>query len=227
MTTPTPRATGGLHLLRRLGLLCFIIITFLSLLLGYKFARTSIAADYYRDRLREELAKAEAMRQTFNEVVKKTVITELLVNEDDSVCVVFVAADNTERVVNTPFKKGAEMNVDFIRREDGRLFLRRIYDENTKPKEALFIDPDLQTVDWKPATRGNTTYTQLNQTGRWIVTVSGGGALELTKADDKIKREPLKPLPTIKEYAVIEKEISAKVEEIGFTDVMQALFGGK
>ena len=213
---------------KKLATLSFIAITAVAFVLGYNFMRSNIAADLYRDRLREAVKENEAMRQTFNEEVKKTIVTELLVQDDETVCVVFVAADNTERIVATPFKMGAEVYVDFIVR-DNRLFLRRVFDENTKPKEALHIDPELQTVDWKNLSipRGSATYAQLNKKGRWTVSVSGNGALQLTKADDNVKRQPLTITPAVKDYEVIEKEMNAKVEEIGVGDVMQSIFGAK
>ncbi len=215
-------------MMKKLGILSFICVTGLAMLLGYNFARSNIAADLYRDRLREAVRENEAMRQTFNEVVKKTVVTELTVDEDGSVCVVFVSSDNTERIVPTPFKMGAEVYVDFIVR-DGRLFLRRVFDEHTKPREALFIDSDLQTVDWKSmgSPRGSATYAQLNEKGRWVVNVTGNGALELKKADDNAKREPLVAMPKVKDYDQIEKELNTKVDEISPGDVVKSLFGGK
>jgi hypothetical protein len=216
-------------MMRRLGQVVFVGVLALAVLLGYNVVRSNIAADLYRDRLREAVKENEVLRQTFNEAVKKTVVTELVVNEDDTVCVVFVSADNTEHVVPTPFRKGAEVFVDFIV-QDGKLFLRRVFDEDTKPREALFINPDLQTVDWKKGVegpRGSAAYAQLNQNGRWVVNVTGNGALELKKADDNAPRQPLVNLPPVREYPVIEKEMNTKVDEIGPKDVWQTLFGDK
>jgi hypothetical protein len=213
-------------MIKRIGIIMNLALAAVALLLGYHFMRSNIAADLYRDRLREAVKENEALRQTFNEAVKKTIVTELIVNDDDSVCVVFVSADNTERVVPTPFKKGAEVFVDFIVR-DGKLFLRRVFDENTKPREALYIDPDMQTVDWKSngGPRGAATYAQLNQNGRWNVSVAGNGALELKKADDKAPRQGPVAMPPVKEFSVIEKELNTKVDDIGPGDVVRTLFG--
>jgi len=221
-------ALWSIIMTKKLGVLSFVAITCLAFALGYNFMRSNIAADLYRDRLREAVKENEALRQTFNEAVKKTIVTELLVQDDETVCVVFVNADGTERVVPTTFKMGSEVYVDFIVR-DNRLFLRRVFDENTKPKEALHIDPQMQTVDWKSINtpRGSATYAQLNKKGRWTVSVAGNGALQLTKADDNANRQPLTVAPSVKEYAVIEKEMNAKIEEIGISDVMQSILGGK
>lgn len=213
---------------KKLATLCFIAITVVAFVMGYNFMRSNIAADFYRDRLREEVEKREALRQSFNEAVKKTIVTELLVQEDESICVVFVNADNTERVVPTPFKMGAVVYVDFIVL-DNRVFLRRVYDEDTKPSEALFIDPQMQTIDWKKMDdlQGNAPFARLNKKGRWTVSVTGNNALQLTKADDSAKRQPLTYAPTVKDYEEIAKEMDAQIDDIGVGDVISSIFGGK
>ncbi len=213
---------------KKLATLGFIAITVVAFVLGYNFMRSNIAADLYRDRLREAVKKNEALRQTFNEAVKKTIVTELLVQDDESICVVFVSADNTERVVPTPFRMGAVVYVDFIVL-DNRVFLRRVYDEDTKPSEALFIDPQMQTIDWKKVDdlQGNAPFARLNKKGRWTVSVTGNNALQLTKADDTARRQPLTYAPTVKDYDEIEKEMEARIEEIGVGDVIRSIFGGR
>jgi len=219
-------------MMRRIGQVVFAGFIVLAVFLGYSVVRTNIAADLYRDRLREAVKENEAMRQTFNEAVKKTVVTELVVNDDETICVVFVSADNTEHVVPTPFKMGAVLWADCIV-QDGKLFLRRVFDDNTAPINALFIDPVVQTVDWKRAgpsgkvPQGIAANGEINAKGRWVVSASGQGALELKKADDAAPRQPIARDLQVRDYKEIEKQITTKVDEIGPTDVWKSLFGGK
>ena len=214
-------------MMRRIGQVVFVGVLALAVLLGYNFVRSNIAADFYRDRLREEVKKHEALRQTFNEVVRKTVVTELVVNDDDSVCVVFIDGNNQEKVVPTKFKKGAVVYVDFMV-NDGKLFLRRLFDHKTAPADGLVIDPLAQTVNEDESEReefGSAPYARLNQKGRWVVNATQNGALELKKADDSAPRRPIvRDLP-VRDYKEIEKEINTQVDEIGPKDVWQSLIG--
>lgn len=213
-------------MMRRLGHVMFVGVLALALLLGYNFARSTIAADFYRDRFHDELRRNEALRQSFNEVVRKNVVTELVVNEDDSVCVVFVDGNNEEKIVPTPFKKGAVVYVDFMM-NDGRLYLRRLFDEKTAPADALVIDPQLQTVKTQPDSElfGNAPYARLNQRGRWVVNATHNGALELKKADDTAPREPIVRNLQVRDYKEIERDVNSKADEIGPQDVLNSLFG--
>ncbi len=213
-------------MLRRLNQIGFALVTVLAVWLLYRFTKSQVEAGLYKDKLTTLRADYETLRTDFNSAVKKTAVTELMVEKDGSVHVVFVNLDGSECTVATPFKMGSEIYVDFIA-VDNRLMLRRVFDENTRPKEALVIDPQLQKVDWQSGKvqRGSAIYAQLNKEGRWVVSVTGNGSLEIVWRDAKDERKPLVAAPPVKEFPLIEKELDAKFDEIGVGDVFEALFG--
>lgn len=213
-------------MLRRLNQLGYALVTLLAIWLLYRFTKSQVEADLYKDKLTSLRADYESLRTDFNKAVKKTAVTELMVEGDGSIHVVFVNLDGSECTVATPFKMGSEIYVDFIV-VDGRLMLRRVFDENTRPKEALLIDPALQKVDWQSgkAQRGSAIYAQLNKQGRWVVSVTGNGSLEIVHRAPAAQRNPLIAAPAVKEFPQIDKELNEKFDEIGFGDVFDALFG--
>lgn len=227
----------------------FLIIALIGLLMygAYRIARTHVAEDVYRARLIEQNEQLKQlrdqyvnlrkgygdMRDNYNSAVKKTAVTELVVYEDSSVCVAFIASDGTEKTVPTPFKMGSEVFCDFIV-TDGQTFFRRIYDEHTAPKDAMVIDVQKQAFsfgsdeEWK----GQVAYAKLNEPGRWTVTLTQGGALAIAKKPEgtptTILRQPppVKDFPTIdKEYPDAPAEVQKRVEDIGADEVFRSLFG--
>jgi hypothetical protein len=225
----------------------FIALMSLLLLGAYRFARSHVAADVYRERYEQKhqenlLLRSQysellegygELKDSYNDAVKKTAVTELVVYEDSSVCVAFVNSDGTEKTIETPFKMGSEIYVDFVVKE-GRPFFRRIFDENTAPKKALMIDAQKQAMVWgsDKGMRGKAAYTKLDEPGRWTVTLSGNGSLDISK---KLKSTPptvlMKP-PPVKEYPSMKKdypespvEVQKRVDEIGPDEVFRSLFG--
>ncbi|MEX2213962.1 MAG: hypothetical protein WD768_07530 [Phycisphaeraceae bacterium] len=216
-------------MIRRLGTVAFILLVVGALLLGYWVIHGHLASQVLRDRI-ETLAKDyESLRNNFNEAVKKTVVTEFLVQEDGTICVVFVSADGSEQTRPTPYKRGAEVYADYIIKQDGRLLLRRVYDQLTAPIKGVSINTEYQTIEnWKEkeVIGGIAASGQLNEVGRWVVKVSGQGAMLLTKADDKEPRVPLLVAPTVKDYSQVTQEVDASIGNIGPGDVFKALVGG-
>jgi hypothetical protein len=215
-------------ILRKLGVVAFILLTGLAVWLAYRYAQAMFAEDLYRQRISALVKDYESLRSSFNAAVKKTAVTELLVNDDGSICVVFVNMDGSEVVQPTKFRMGSEVFVDFVV-IDGRLFLRRVFDENTKPSEALVINPELQKVEWQSGkiAGGSAPYTQINKTGRWVVNVNGTGALEIRHTDEKAPRTPLVATPAVKDFSTVDKELDAQLEQITAADVLKSIFGGK
>ncbi len=207
---------------------------------GYYLIKSHVEADIYREKFEKVSADYEKMRTTYNEAVKKTAVTELLVNEDGSVCVVFVTLDGQEKILPTQFKMGNELFVDYVTIDD-RTYFRRVFDQKTTPENALYIDPKLQEVEWKSAgeepnalphpnhsqvTDGVISYVKLSNPGRWEVTITGDGKPDIRKKDKNEPPSALVPSVQVRDYSQIEKEVKDQIEGISFSDVMSRLFGG-
>lgn len=168
---------------------------------GYHVLREREAADIYRQRLADVSRDYESLRQTYNEAVARTAVTELLV-EDGRLCVNIRTAEGIDRSIDTPFDPSKEIYVDYVVL-DGRLWIRRIFDQDTPPGKGLVIDPHRAEVDWADPRlkQGNAVYRALSE-GRWIVTVTGDGSLGLMKTDPA-EDVPLSPPPPVRDYPQI------------------------
>lgn len=143
----------------------------------------------------------EQLRQTYNEAVAKTAVTELVV-EEGTLCVNIRTAEGVDRSIPTPFNPAREIYVDYVVL-DGRLWIRRVFDQDTPPGKGLVIDPQRADVDWNDPklTYGNAVYRSLTE-GRWIVTVTGDGSLGLVKTEKEAT--PLSPPPPVRDYPQVE-----------------------
>jgi len=190
---------------------------------GYHLAESKVTVDIYRDRLQTLSGEYDSLIDQYNEAVRKTAVTELIV-EGDSLSVAIRRADGQEQVIDTPFDPSAEIFCDYVLL-DGRLWIRRIYDDATPPSKGLVVDPAVNYVDWDApgAKYGNAVYRSLTE-GRWIVTVTGDGSLGLVKIDGA-QRPRLSPAPVVRDYEEIEKQIRNEVDSIGFTDVIGRAMG--
>jgi hypothetical protein len=83
----------------------------------------------------------------------------------------------------------------------------------------------LASVDWNgpSASHGKAVYRTLTE-GRWVISVSGDGALGLTRLDGP--SPSLAGAPEIKDYSEIEAEAAKQAEAIGPTEVWEWMFGG-
>lgn len=193
-------------------------------LFGYQLLRADLAAQVYRDRLEGLAGEYEQLRGQFNEVVAKTAVTELLV-EDNAVTVRIASAAGTVETIETPFTADGELHVDYVVL-DGRLLIRRLYDENTPPSQAMVIDPALADVDWDAvgARFGKTIYRTVDE-GRWVISVSANGSLDLARAGEADVVE-LANEPPVREYDEIHAETKAEIGDIGPGEVFRRLFFG-
>lgn len=192
-------------------------------LAGYRAVESRVAAEVYRDRLASLGADYEALRDRYNEAVRRTAVTELLV-EDGRLRVVVRTSEGVQRTLPTPFDPSGEIYVDFVV-AGGRLLIRRIFDAETPPREGMVIDPDLLEIDWSDPRLavGKAVYRRLGE-GRWVVTVTGDGSLGLTRRDDPAP-ENLPPSPDIRDYEQLEQALAAEIEHIGPSDVWSWLVG--
>ncbi len=193
-------------------------------LFGYQLLRADLAAQVYRDRLEGLAGEYEQLREQFNEVVAKSAVTELLVR-DNRVTVRVASAAGTVETIETPFTADGELHVDYVV-INGRLLIRRLYDEATPPKGAMVIDPALAEIDWDaPGARFGTTIYRTVSEGRWVISVSANGSLDLTRVGDAEVVELVNE-PPVREYDEIHAEAKARIGDIGPGEVFRRLFFG-
>lgn len=202
-----------------------IVVAAGALFVGYRLIRTQVAADVYRERL-EGLAKDyESLRGTYNEAVARSAVTELIV-EKGALRVRVRNAGGVVAEIPTPFDPLGEIYVDYVVL-DNRLWIRRVFDARTPPEQGLVIDPKLARVAWEDdgaqsgATHGKAVYRALGE-GRWVISVSGDGALGLARARGPVN---LAAAPTIREHGTVAADTRARVHQLGAGDVWRWLTG--
>ena len=130
---------------------------------GYGMIRSNLAADVYRDRLAALSERHASLARTYNRAVRRTAVTEIIVTEPQdgaeaanadadpdaggSVSVRVRTAAGPVREIDTPFSPDGELYVDYVVL-DGRLWIRRVFDERTPPRDGVVIDPIADGVDW-------------------------------------------------------------------------------
>ncbi len=188
---------------RMLNLLAVLLLC-AAAFFSYDLIRTRDEAGLYRQQLADLNDDYAQLRGTYNQVVARTAVTELLV-EDGRVNVVVRTAEGEIRRVETPFKCDGEIYVDYVI-VGNRLWIRRVFDDRTPPADAVVITPSLKDVDWDAdhAVHGKAVYRQLAE-GRWVITVTGDGSLGLARA------EPHRPIqlaspPRIRDYQPIAEQ---------------------
>jgi hypothetical protein len=213
-----PRPVRIVALVKALAALGLVV---LLAAVALRWAHTQMAAEVYRDRLRQIVTEHKQLQDHYNKAVRRTAVTELRV-AGGRLDVVIRTLDGREKVVATPFDPSGEIYVDFAVR-DGRLWIRRVFDATTPPVMGVLIDPDLLAIDWDtPGTRfGKAIYRSLSD-GRWIVSVSGDGSLTLAKAVGDAPT-PLTPAPAVEEFAEVERSIDRHLDTIGPMQLLRRL----
>ena len=194
-------------------LLCGIAVV------GYHLASTKVELDIYRDRLTGLSNEYESLRSMYNQAVRKTAVTELIVNQGQ-LSLAIRTIEGVDRMIETSFDPAQEIYCDYVLL-DGRLWIRRVYDAHTPPSKGLVIDDSLEHVDWDdPAARyGNAVYRSLGE-GRWIVTVTGDGSLGLARTDSK-SDVLLSGPPPVRDYDQLEKQINGALADVTVSDVLK------
>jgi len=202
-------------------LTCVVVVIAVGLI--YRLVKSQITADVYRERLVQLSQNYEQLRQTYNQAIRKTAVTELLV-ADRKLCVVIRTAEGTLETIQTNLDPNKEIYVDFVILE-GRLWIRRVFDEDTPPGKGVVVDPKLAEVDWNRDLdgdgHGKATYRRLTD-GRWAVTVSGNGALTLAKVDSRTALDLVRP-PALGRFEPVNPGLMAIPDNIGPTDVVRQL----
>ncbi len=201
--------------------LATLALVILLAIVAWRWSYTRMAAEVYRDRLRQVVAEHQQLQDRYNQAVRRTAVTELRV-EGGRLDAVIRTLDGQERIIPTPFDPAGEIYVDFAVR-DGRLWIRRLFDAATPPARGVLIDPELLAIDWDgPGARfGKAVYRSLTE-GRWIVTVSGDGSLALVKAAADAPTL-LTPAPPVGEFAEIEHRINQQLDTISPVQLLRRL----
>ncbi len=197
----------------------FAVLLGLGSFAGWKLAESRVTVDVYRDRLRRVSNDYESLRAMYNQAVRRTAVTELLVGNDE-LSVVIRTADGERRVIGTPYDPEREIYCDYAL-VDGRLWIRRVYDDRTPPREGTVINPDFAEIDWDaPGARyGNAVYRSLGE-GRWIITVTGDGSLGLVRGRDDVP-SALSPPPEVRDYDQMQRQIESELDKVGALDVLR------
>ncbi len=213
-------------LLKRLYTLTVALIVLAAAGMGYRLVRTSYEAEVYRDRLDTLVQDYETLRGRYNQAVKRTAVTELLV-QDGRLDVTIRNAAGELQCIPTPFDPRKEVYVDYVV-IDGRLWIRRVFDENTAPSQALVIDPQWADIDWNApsAKLGKAVYRSLGE-GRWVVTVTGDGSLGLARHDDSSPPPTLEAAPPVREFGPMEEQVDRALREVTAPEVIKRIVGGE
>jgi hypothetical protein len=190
--------------------------------IGYRIVRSDLAASVYRQRLSGLTKDYEQLKTSYNEAVKRTAVSELVVNKGKlSVRIRDVAG--TVKEIPTDCDPAREVFVDYVL-VDSRLWIRRVFDSHTAPEKAVVIDPQLAHIDFNDpkVAHGKAIYRTLGE-GRWVISVSGDGSLTLAKAQGETE---LASAPVVKDYGALEHETDREAEAIGPKDVWNYLTGG-
>ena len=211
-------------LLRHFSTVALVILGAVACYAGYRMVRGNVAERVYLERLGELRASYETLQDRYNEAVRKTAVTELLV-KDGQLSVIIRDTTGATRVIPTSCDPTREVYVDYVV-VDGRLWIRRVFDASTPPEQAVVIDPALASVDWQRqgVAHGKAAYRQLAE-GRWVITVTGDGSLGLVRMEADAVVD-LAAAPRVNDYATIERDVRRAVERIGPVDVVRYLAGG-
>ncbi len=210
-------------MLNRITAIASLVLTAVAGYAGYRLVEANLRADIYRDRLTALAADYDTLRATYNQAVRRTAVTELVV-ENGKLCVSIRNAEGLVKSIPTPFDPSGEVYVDYVVL-DGRLWVRRVFDAKTPPSQGVLIDPKLAEVSWddQGAAHGKAVYRQLGE-GRWIVSVTGDGSLGLARST---LSEPtaLTTTPAVRDYEPISEQAKADADRIGPGDVVKRLVG--
>ena len=189
--------------------------------IGYHLALSKVKSDIYRDRLVDLSSDYEMLRSMYNQAVAKTAVTELIV-KDGRLSLAIRTIEGVDRVIDMPFDPAQEIYCDYAL-IDGRIWIRRVYDAHTPPRDGVVIDDDLKHINWNDsaARYGKAIYRSLDE-GRWIVTVTGDGSLGLAKADAKADAMLSGP-PPVRDYEEIETQIGDALDDLTVGDVLKRI----
>lgn len=214
---------ADLTMINKLAAAAFVLVVALGMLGGYRMVRSQMTAEVYKQRLTQLTDEYETLRDRYNTAIRKTAVTELLV-EDNEVCVVIRTAEGELKRIATPFPADSEIYVEYLA-FDGRLWIRRVFNDRTPPEKGVVVEPSLAQVDWdSPRVDVGKTVSRRLAQGRWVITVTGDGSLGLAKATGKTD---LQTAPPLGDFEPIDTQANAEVDGIGVTDVLRHAVAGE
>ena len=212
-------------MLARILSLFLLVLLAVCAFSAYRLLEAGIAAEVYRMRLGELSADYEQLRGRYNEAVRLTAVTELLV-EEGRLTVVIRTSDGELRALPTSLDPSKEIYVDYVV-DEGRLWIRRLFDEETAPGEGMLVDPRLGSVAWEESADhyGKAAYRALDE-GRWVVDVTGDGSLGLSKRGPH-ERVRIEPPPPVRRYPPLAASMEDVLGSLQPLEVLQLLAGGR
>ena len=123
--------------------LSFAAIATLATAATYQFVRSRVAVELYRDRLAAVSAEYGQLRDTYNEAIKKTAVTEIDV-DNGKMCVHIRDATGNEKIINTPYDPSGEVYLDYVVRDSA-------CQRDTPSPEPRRMAPTAETMGRPPA----------------------------------------------------------------------------
>jgi len=206
-----------------INLIVFLSVVIVGAVFGYQFLASRVAAEVYGEKLADLHAEYADLVEQYNRAVRRTAVTELRV-EDGQLSVVVRTADGRQTVVPTELDPEKEIYVDFVV-IDSRLVIRRLFDAEQGTREAVVLDEELERIDWDDAnvSHGISIYRPLGE-GRWVVSVSGEGALTLREIEGEEQVE-LARAPELGSFDELESELEREVGSITPIEVVRRSLG--
>jgi hypothetical protein len=208
-------------MMARILIVLLLALTAAAGFAAFRLLEASLASEVYRERLVEMSADYSDLQERYNRAVRRTAVTELIV-ENETLRVAIRTADGTLQTLSTPYDPSREIYVDYVVL-NGRLWIRRLFDDATAPEEGMLIDPRFIDVDWdaEGESHGKAAYRSLSP-GRWVVDVTGDGSLGLTRRDDD---EPvtLEPPPPVRRYEPVAGVVDERLGAIRPAEAFDAL----
>ncbi len=203
--------------------MALVLMTTASVL-GYRFVRADVESAIYRQRLVELIDDYENLRDRYNDLVTETAVTELFVH-DGKLTIRVASKAGVIHEIPTAFDPSGEIYVDYVV-VGGRLWIRRVFDAGTPPGEGLVIDAERKLIDWddEAVAYGKAVYRALGE-GRWVITMTGSGALGLGLADEQTPA--LSEPPEIHRFDAIAQQTQRQVQSISARDVIARLVQGQ
>ena len=194
-----------------------LFLTTCAVVCGFFWLREEVTSKIYRTKLEAMAAEYADLADRYNHAVRQSAITELEVTAS-SVTVLIRTMDGEIKRIPTPYDPTEEIYVDYLV-GNGRIWIRRVFDDSTPPENGLVIDPVWESVDWKKSDLnfGKAVYRSL-EPGIWSIQVSGNGALSLEPAPAS-RTDLLTTAPPIRSFEEIQLSLDQEVQAIGMKDL--------